>query len=549
MHICIHAARHLRGEPGMTGDGLEDYYCAPATYREPLLRGHPGNARRRASLEEIRNCLEAKIGTGHSLPLRFLGLMGPDSTLSAWAILHRHLKEIDPGLARTAATEHALARSEIWGAMKTGADMIPHLDPIHSRFYHRRSEALSQMCQELTEALGHAGKPVLLDSEMRAHIVDMARFGSEMDDDATRMVVEKVYIYRDKLEEACDICEEILGFRSFDFHRMAGSTLFEDIMLEVLTGLHNRDEQDADLVSRCQSLLERRSDMLGLGIRPKHGDNNAPRALLEFAFNISTRAGILPAEELNRHILEHYPKSHRFLGLDRASNLQKMVTKKSPLASTLSVFAGGQELTATIKVPYAGGNALMPLEIILGELDMADASPSALKKWRAGILAEQLWENLFEMEMYLRLRKSGASVTVDRRVGGKVVDLEFNGVYAEIYSPLAKQFVSLVDDPSLDFIGDVLAKSQMGSVGKSETIMIVDCPPAMFADVLGHEHRATSLLGQSCQPGGVFFVLGMCYPQRLYKFLPNPRAITPVSDVTIGLVSRALDVDLQPPRP
>lgn len=539
------------------GGGLEEYYCAHARDREPLLEGHPGNARRKAALAEIRARLDARAAKGHFRLARFLGYMGPDSTLAAWRTLHGDLSGIDPGLARIAASEHNLARSDLWGAMKTGSDMLPHLEPLHGLLARKRSDALMEMREGVKESLGHVGGHFRPDPAMRKSIANMARFSSGDDEDVTLMLIEEIYIRRGHLGEACDICEDILEFDGFDFHRTAGSTLFEDIMIEVLCALSGRGKRGGALAGRCRSLLERRSDLLGLGIRPRHGDTDAPRALVEFAHNISLRAGILPAEEMGRRIAENYPKSHRFLGLDNPSTLRDLVKRGSPLASSLSVFAGQQELNATMKVPYAGGNALMPLETALGEMDLGGAGPAALKKWRKGILGEQVWESLFEMEMYLRLRRVGASVEVDKKVGKKKagkkdhrkkVDLEFNGTYAEIYSPLARQFTSL-EDSRLDFMRGVLAKGQLGSVGRRETIMIVECPIDAFCDALGHEKRVRRLLGRSGQPGGAFFVLGVAYPQRMHKFLPNPRAIAPIPDATVDLVGAALDFDLQPPLP
>jgi len=557
----------------MTDDEFVDFDCLYAAEKEPLLGGHPGNARRRASLERIRDGLMSKKGEDHSRLLELVGCVEPDSAPGAWARLFHRLEGVDSTLASIAASEHALARSDTWGAMRTGADMIPHLNPICVSFDERRHGALGSMRDELYVALSYIGKSLEMGPEMQDYVVNFARFGSRADDEMTGLLVKELYIRRDLLEEACDICEEILKFDGVDRDRMRASTLVEDILTMVLGGLEDRNRKHRSLADRCASMLEGRSDDLGLGIRPNPDDHNVLRALSEFALNISVRRRICTAKELGPHIEANYPMSHKFLQLDRISNLERMVKGRSPLAANMSVSIDSRKIAAVRKIPYTGGNALMLLEPMLAELEKTDVCPGAMKKWRGGLRGNQLWEYLFEMEMYLRIFMTGTKVEADKKIGTKEggknpgktrakgkpgkksgqkeVDLEFNGCCAEIYSPLESEVlvprhVVTVEDPGTHFVGQVLSKGQLGDVGERETMMIVECPVGMYANVEMLGKKMAALMEKSGQPGGVFFVRADSSSRRTYEYLANPGAVTPVSGTAIKTVRKALELEFPP---
>ncbi|MDD9808583.1 MAG: hypothetical protein OXU25_01965 [Thaumarchaeota archaeon] len=537
----------------MTDDGFVDFDCLYAAEREPLLRDHPKNARRRAALDHIRDLLKSKEGEGHAGLLEFVECMEPDSALGAWERLYHRTKEVDPSIASLVALEYRAARSAVWRAMKTGADVIPHLTPICAGFDDKRREALGNMRSELLGALGSLNKSVSLDGKMRDYVANLARFGSRADDEMTLLIVDELYIRRGLLEEACKICEKILEFKGFDRDRMAASTLVEDIMVRVLAGLEDRSRHNRKVAETCGSILRSRSSGLGLGIRPDSGDHNALRALSEFAFDIAARRRILPAEDIGLHIRKRYPKSHEFLELSNASNLQKMVERGFPLAANLSVSMDSQRLAADRGVPYKPLNALTILEPMLGALYGIEASLPPLKKWRAGMRGEQLWEHLFEMEMYLRLRLASpdAAVSLDKKACGREVDLEVNGCYAEVYSPregeiLVDGHFVTIEDSGRDFFRQVLSKRQLASVGERETVMIVECPPGTYMSVTSPGKKALELLKKARQPGAVLFVRKDRSAQRAYTFLPNPNAVTPVSEPTIKILEGALELEFPP---
>jgi len=536
----------------MTEDSPVDIDCLYAAEREPLLLDHPGNPRRRATLEGLRRQIVHKADEEARGAKEFLWHMSPDSTLDAWEMLYHRLEGAAPPLAQIAASEYRLAHSDVWGAMRTGEDMIPHIYPMCVRFDERRRDALGSMRGELRAALGAMSESALPGQAMRTYITNLARFGSRADDEMTLLIVDELYIRRGLLEEACGVCEEILGFGGLDRDRMASSRLFEDIMLKVLGGLEGRDRKGRGLAARCRALLERRSDLLGLMTRPNPDDGNELRALSEFVSGISARRRIYPAERLGEHVGKNYPRSHRFLELDNSRNLAEMVEGRSPLAANLSAHIGAQEAAAARRLDYEGGSALMRLEPMLGVLKGANVRPSVLEKWRAGIRGRQLWECLFEMEMFLRLVRAGADVTPDVKVGKKVVDLGFSGCYAEVYSPLEGEVlvpghVVTDGDPGTHFMRRVLSKGQLGEVGEHETLMVVECTIGSYSSVADLGEKMRALMGQSGQPGGVFFVAGVGSPRREYRFIENPGAAAPVSGPAIDTMRRALELEFPPP--
>lgn len=532
----------------MTDDGYVSVDCLYAMEREPLLRDHPRNARRRASLERMRDELRSMGGEDAPDILEFLDHMEPDAALTAWEMLYHKLERAGSALAQVAAAEYRLARSDTWKSMGAGADMIPHLTAMCVRFDEARHEALGKMRTELYTALGSASRAACLDPEMQSYVTNFARFGSRADDEMTLLIVDEMYIRRGLPEGACGICEEILKFEGLDRDRMASSRLFEGIMLKVLGAMENRNKKERGLVPRCRELLERRSDLLKLGIRPNPDENNELRALSDFVSDLSARRRIYPAGEIGRHVAENYPRSHAFLGLGNETNLREMVESRSPLAANLSAHIGAQKAAAARKVSYEGGSALVRLEAMVGLLEEAAPRTTVMGKWREGIRGRQLWESLFEIEMYLRLAQAGADVAPDVRVGKKVVDLEFDGCYAEVYSPLESEVlvpnhVVTTRDPGTYFMGNVLSKGQLGAVGDHETLMVVECPIGLYSNVADLGQKMQGLLEEARQPGGVLFVLATGMPRRDYTLMQNPGSARPLSEATMGTVRRAMELE------
>jgi len=533
----------------MTGGRLAGADLALAAKREPLLRGHQGNARRLESLDAIRAGLQAKKGNAHAGLLDFVGSMGPDSALAAWERLYYVLRETDPPLARIAALEYRLTRPEIWGAMRTGADMIPHLSSICDRCGGRRLAALGEMRDELAATLSHVAKSVRPGPEMHDYIVNMARFDSMAGGEMAGMIVDELYIRRGLLGEACDICDAILRFDIPDRDMAASSTMVEDTVLNVLGCLDGHDEAHRVLASRCREILELRSNLLGLGTRPDPGDANTLRALSTLATSISLRKRLYPAKELGMYIGAHYPKSHKFLGLGKETILKRMVEIQSPLAFNASVHIDSQKVDTAYKMTRTDTSALAHLEMMLEGLDRTDASHSALKRWIHGMRGAQLWEGLFEMEVYLRLFGVGASVTLGRKVGGGEVDVEFDGCYADAYSPLEARIldpgsVGTLMGQATGLVRRAQSKQCLQLVGEHETMMIIECPPSTYTGVAHYEDDVRNMLGQSAQPGGALFVKSTRNPRRDRMFVPNPAAVAPVSDKARDIAGRAMDLDL-----
>lgn len=533
----------------MTDGGYTDFDCLYAKEKEPLLEGHPGNARRRATLDKIRSLLESKEGEDHSLLLEFVGCMEADSSLAAWEKLYRRLGEADPPIASLAALEYRVTRKEIWGAMKTGVDIIPHLHPICVRCDGKRVSAIEEMREELSRAVSHVGKSVKPGPEMRDYIVSMVRFDSAGGDEMAGLIVDELYVRRGMLEEACDICEDILGFEGPDRDMAAASTLVEDTVQNVLGHLDSSDAGHHALTSRCRDMLERRSSSLGLGIRPNLRNANTVRSLSEFATSIFMRKRLYTAEELGKHIKANYPKSHEFLGLGMGSALQDMVGSQSPLASNISASIDSQKVAAARKVPSRGDSALTTLEPMLWGLSRAGASPGSLKRWAAGIRGAHLWECLFEIEMYLRLSRVGARVTLGSAAEEDAANFEFNGCHAEICSPveadaLEMGSIATIKDQATSLIEQAQSRICRRSPGGRETVVIIECPPLMYASVTQYESEIQDMLEQTGNPGGVLFVHSARSARREHHFVQNPAAAAPIPITTRDAMDRAMILDL-----
>ena len=175
--------------------------------------------------------------------------------------------------------------------------------------------------------------------------------------------------------------------------------------------------------------------------------------------------------------------------------------------------------------------------------------PRVLGRWAAGMRGAQLWECLFEMEVYLRLSRVGAKVTLGEAAGEGEASLEFNGCHAEVYSPIDADALVMgtivsMRDQATDLIERVRSGIHRRSLGERETVMIIECPPLMYASVMYYKADIQRMLAKSGQPSGVLFVQSTRHSRREHCFVPNPAAAVTNPPTTKDAMDRAMNLDL-----
>jgi len=180
--------------------------------------------------------------------------------------------------------------------------------------------------------------------------------------------------------------------------------------------------------------------------------------------------------------------------------------------------------------------------------------PRTMRKWKNGIAGWQLGECVFEMDVYLRLVRVGVEAETDIRIpkigepGKAEVDLQVGECLAEVYAPLDREiFVripdTIEDAPGTRFMRYVLNKPQLRHVGERKTVMIVRCPIADCANVMGIADYTAAQLEELRQPGAIFFVQENGLHNYVYCFV-NTKAAARVPAHTIQTIRKALELEL-----
>jgi len=548
-----------------------------AQREEPALKNQWENERRGVLLEQIRK-RAGEGGEEYAPALSLAKNMRSNSVAGAWDTLAIELARIeDKECAQAALQEGQLVRVEVWRAMEGDKDVISQLVPLGNRFLAVYSEGIMDFRRMLGTMVAYMG-PLRLDGEMGDHVVNMARFGSGADDWMVRIVIGELYLERGLFEEALGICERMIRFKGNDRARMLGSTLIEQTLNSVLGHLHRCEEPGhvdymvgrgmpisprcrddkylKRLKRRCLSLLRRRARSLGLRIKPDPKENNTLRKASDFAQDVQARRQVHKAEDIVAHIRERYPESYAFLGLASQRTVRNMAKKQVFLFQNISTQIEIQRIAKARNMDSDSRTALDWLEPMLKfrkARKMGDGE-GAMKKWKEGMRGDQLWDFLFEMDVYLRLVRVGADVKADIKIpkigeeGMAEIDLMVDGCLAEVFAPLDNEVfvdshVTSIEDPGTRLMDDVLGKRQLRHVDKRMAMMIVKCSGGDYGNVLALGTKLKLQLRAAAQPGAVFFV-SQNDDRYNVTCLVNPKAAARIPKQTIRTVQEALALDM-----
>jgi len=546
---------------------------------EPLLGGSSGNERRRIVLGQARAELQAREEPEYAHAAELVDCMRPDSVAEAWDALYFELLGLgEKALAEVVALESQQARAEAWLAMSSDADVISQATPMGEQYLSSHASSVNRLRHKLTVMMSHA-RSFRPGGEMEDYVVNMARFGSLADDWMVRVFVEELYLERGLYEGIIGICGRILEFEGHDRRRMMASTLVEDMLNALVEHLERCGEAGyvdmmiasgmpmspeckdrghlEDLKEKCLELLEARAESLGLGILPDKKENSLQRRASDYALRISARKRVRDAEEIAGYVRERYKESYAFLGLEDGRVARRIVEKQVPLAENISTQMEVDDIARIRNVETRVGNALEALEPMLRfkRERAVEIKRKTLGKWKRGILGDQLWESLFEMEVCLRLVGVGAGVRADVKIpkagGGEAeVDLEADGCLVEIYSPRDTEIrvmahATRVENPGMAMVDYVTRKPQMRHVGGRPAAVVVCCPAGEFANIEVVRARMEERLATASQPGAVFYVKDGSDP-TVAECLVNGNAVAAVPEATIRTMMDALS--LRPPQ-
>lgn len=560
-------AAGAHGTAGISGAVRRSVDIKNARGEEPLLGSPVGNARRGAVLAQVGAELEGRDGPEYAHATVLVRAMRPNSVAEAWDGLYLELVRLkEAALAEAVAAEGRQARGEAWQSMSSDGDVISQMAPMGEQFASSHASSVHMYRQKIAAMAAHA-KPFRLGPEMEDHVVDMARFGSMADDWMARVVIDELYLERGMYDEVVSICARILEFRGHDKHRMAASTLVEDILGALLAHLERcEDARYVDgmasrgmpispkckekghregLALECLGALERRAAGLGLGIRPRAAEANLLRRASDYALKVGARTTMPGAGEIARHVRENYPESYAFLGLDDPGVAERAAKMQVPLAEGIPARAGPSR---------PASEALEALEPMLRfkREGGVGTKPETLQRWRDGILGERLWACLFEMGVYLRLVRAGAEVEADVELpggegGGAQADLRVNGCLAGVHSPLDRRVLAhgraaRIANPDDALVDLVVMGAQARNVGGGGTVAIVNCPGGELGSAEALRERMRPRLAAASQPGAVFLVKNGSGPRAVVR-LVNRGASAAVPEETLRTIQGALELE------
>jgi len=511
---------------------------------EPLLEGCAGNDRRAGVIKRARDELAGRReDPRYARAFELLDMLTPTSNHATWCKLRDELARLEDNATQLVGPECEFVRADTLKGIKNDAELVPKLREECSRFVEDHWSRLADFGHYLEGMMRRVNADAKGGERARKYIVDMARFGSGVEDALVLRVVLAMYVEPGMYREACAVCEDIVGFEGEDRDRMAGSTLVESVIDNALIRMSETYVPDRDdaLVRRFIEVLKKRSDGLGLNQIPGQGTEIYRASRL--AFNILARRRLRTAEEIDAWIGEKYPRSYEFLNLgDR--KIKQMLKTSARLAEHASVRIKCDELVkAGLKSACPDGvldelERLIPLMVQKG-LDKG----RGIREWRGAVRGDALWSAVSEARICLRFVDIPGVEAYPRIGNGGSADLRVGDCYIEVLTPEdGTLFVSRqhIDDGwvSAHALEKIMEKPQLGSVGGRTTVMIVDCSRFVFDNpvLLG---RLPAELARAPQLAGVFLAM---FEDGRYRanFVKNPAAARPVQDATVAIIAGAL---------
>lgn len=516
---------------------------------EPLLEGCAGNGRRAGIIERARAELAGRRGdAGYARALELLDMLTPTSTHGTWCKLRDELARLKDNAAHLVGPECEFVRADTLRGIKSDAELVPKLHEECSRFVEDHWSRLSGFEHGLEGMMRLVNGEAKGGERTRRYIVDMARFGSGVDDGLILRVVLAMYVEPGMYREACAVCEGIAGFEGEDRARMAGSTLVESVMDSLLIRLSESydHKRDIGLAQRCVDILAARAKELGTMQHP--GQGTLLHKASRLASNLRARRRLRTTEEIGAWISGKYPLSYEFLRLND-KRVRQMLATNASLAENASIRMHCEEIARARRLPPVSGGALDELERLIplmrkGKIDTGRGS----KQWRADMRGAALWSALSEVRIYMRLRLAGHSVDAHPGIeDGDKMDLLVDGCHVEVFSPedgtllLSRQWLDEKEIADLA-VKKIKKKPQLESVGNRAAVMVVDCPHSVF-DNPEMRGKLDGAMEEKPQLGGVLLIMfkGDHYVSR---FVKNPKAARPVPDAAIAMIGDALGARL-----
>jgi len=514
---------------------------------EPLLEGCAGNDRRAGVIKRARAELAEgglRGDTRYARAFELLDMLTPTSNHATWCKLRDELARLSSDVVRLVGPECELVRMDTLRGIKSGDELASRLHAECSRFVEGSWSSQFDFGRYLEDMMRHVSSGAKGGDAVRRYIVDMARFGSGVDDGMILQVILAVYVEARLYMEACAVCEGILGFEGDDRVRMLGSTLVEGVIDGILVRLSGSYDprRDDRLVQTCVELLKRRARHLNM--RQDAGQGTLLKQASRLATNIRARRRLRTAEEIDEWISGRYPLSHRFLNLGRGT-ISGMLKSSARLVENASVIMECQDLAKARHMQCSQEGALDEIEGMIRKMhEIGIKTDQAFKKWKEAMRGKPLWSTLPEIRIYLRLRIAGHDVGVHAPLdGGGNIDLRLRDCDIEVLSPddgtllLSRQ---QVDDAKIAMraLGKAMGKSQLDSVEGRTAVVAMDCSHFAFNNP---ELRGllAAKIAERPQLAGVFLILfrGDHYES---DFVKNPAAARPVQDATVAMIAGAL---------
>ena len=511
---------------------------------EPLLEGCAGNERRGVVIKRARDELAGRReDAGYARALELLDMLTPTSTHATWCKLRDELVRLKDNAAYLVGPECELVRVDTLGGIKSDAELVPKLHEECSRFVEDHWSRLDGFGHHLEDMMRRVNGGAKGGERARKYIVDMARFGSGVDDGLVLRVILAMYVETGMHREACAICEEIAGFEGEDRARMAGSTLVESVIDNILIRMSEEYVPDRDdvVVQQCIEVLKRRSDDLGLNQIPGQGTGIYQASRL--AFNILARRKLRTAEEIDAWIARKYKLSYRFLNLgDR--KIKRMLKTSARLVEHVSVHIKCDELARADPKLDCPEGVLDELERLIPIMEQKGLGEGrGIREWKGAVRGDALWSALSEARICLRFVDMPGVEAYPHIDNGGSADLRAGDCYIEILTPEdGTLFVSRqrIDDGRVaaHALEKIMEKSQLDSVGGRIAVMIVDCSRHVFGNPVLLD-RLPAEIAKAPQLAGVFLAL---FENGRYRssFVKNPAAASPVPQETVDMIAGAL---------
>jgi len=563
-------APHLPGEPPKMARRAGPHSPTGGTAadeKEPMRGNHP-KIDLRKTLTDVRDALKGSKRPVEDV-LSLLGRMDAGSSPDAWDELFYGLValgEKKPADRVAEACRHVRLRA--WREID-GDTALSEVRPMLDQFALTVDDAEDALRTMLLAMSNAARRPLQPGYAMRVFIVNMARFGSTVDDRVIRAVVEELYVRRGHHGHVCDMCEDMMAFKGLDKLRMASSTLVEDLLGAVLARMQYAGTRVPspyahggvypllpDLGSslrgrtldRCAAILGHRAKHLGLAVTPAPPKGSVLSWAMALALGISARRQAYRPAELAEHARLLHPRSYRFLRLGHPHALSRLADPGSQLAQNILLAMTSERLEGSGTPMRFGQDALGLLDVLLECMDRSGhgADLAITKRWRAGIRGSRLWGSLLDMEMRLRLRATGSAVPAGLGSAGGGAALDIDGCRIETRSamddmPPARGSAAQAGDPSSIVARAISGQARLAGTGT--TVVIVDCPAEVFPDLGILAARLEPPMSSGDHPAALCLVRrdGGLYA---HKFLKNPSSQAGVPGSAKRLIERSLDLDI-----